>query len=186
MNNVESVTAGKLAITVKYKDGMEMQLLPAIRTKTGVKIPSSSGTEWSDIVNPEKFASKLSEVNARIGFKVVPAIKIIKYINSQFPEKNQLTGYHIESLAIKAFASCQGAETKKELVTKFFSEAKDLVKNHIVDKSNQEIHVDTYLGKVNSQARLGASYQLDLTSRKIKNANNTCSLDAWKDILGEI
>lgn len=186
LSNEESVTAGKLAITVQYKDGMQMQLLPAIRTSTGVKIPDSSGTGWSDIINPEKFASKLSDVNARIGFKVVPAIKIIKYINSQLPEKNQLTGYHIESLAIKSFSSCQGTETKKDLVAKFFSEAKDLVKNPIADKTGQEIHVDSYLGKANSQARLGVSYQLDLTFRKIKNANNTCSLDAWKDILGEI
>lgn len=186
LENVESVTAGQLAITVQYKDGMQIQLLPAIRTKTGIKIPSSSGTEWSDIINPEKFASKLSEVNAKIGFKVVPAIKIIKYINSQFSSKNQLTGYHIESLAIKAFSSCQGTETKKDLVAKFFSETKDLVKSPIADKSGQEIHVDSYLGKANSKARLGVSYQLDLTFRKIKNANNTCSLDAWKDILGEI
>ena len=43
------VSAGKLAVTVKYADGNEIQMLPAIRTKTGVRIAhpeALSGATW--------------------------------------------------------------------------------------------------------------------------------------------
>lgn len=180
------ISKGKLAVTVKYKDGTEIQLLPAIRTGEGLKIPSVLGNKWSAVITPQKFAEKLTDINAKLNGKVVPAIKLIKAINSQFSEQKQMAGYHIESLAIEAFKSCKGNENPKELLSKFFGEAKELVKTPIKDKSNQSIHVDDYLGKKDSESRKSLSYQLDFIYRKINNANNACSEKMWQDIFGDV
>ena len=49
-----SVTAGKLAVTVEYADGTEIQLLPAIRTRTGgVRIAEPGSTKWSNVARPD-------------------------------------------------------------------------------------------------------------------------------------
>lgn len=186
VKGLTSVSDGKLAVTLRFKDGMEIQLLPAIKTQQGIKIPDASGESWSNIVNPNKFADKLSKLNAKVGYKVVPTIKLIKAINSQLPEKNQMTGYHIESLAIKTFSSCKAGETTKDLIGKFFQEAKDAIKTPISDKSGQSIHVDDYLGKRNSETRRRLSYQLDLIARKIKSANDSCSIKTWENIFGDV
>lgn len=180
------VSEGKLAVTVKFKDGTEIQLLPAIRTSEGVKIPSVLGNKWSSVITPQKFAEKLTDINTKLNGKVVPTIKLIKAINSQFSEQKQMTGYHIESLAIEAFKSCNGNENSKELLSQFFGEAKELVKTPIKDKSNQSIHVDDYLGKKDSESRKLLSYQLDFIYRKINNANNACSEKMWQDIFGDV
>ena len=41
-----SVTAGNLAVTVGYSDGTEIQMLPTIRTKAGVRIAEPGSTKW--------------------------------------------------------------------------------------------------------------------------------------------
>ena len=97
------VSRGNLAITLR-KEGMEIQVLPAVREEGKTHIPSARGDRWSDI-NPEGFVRKLTETNQKLGGKVVPVIKLAKIINSQQPEALQLTGYHVESLAIESFKS---------------------------------------------------------------------------------
>jgi len=186
LKNVKSIIGGDLAVTVEFKDGMTIQLLPAIKTKAGIKIPTSNGADWSNIINPGKFADKLTRTNTALYGKVVPAIKLIKAINSQFPEKRQMTGYHIESLAIEAFKSFAGEPTTKNMVAHFFDKAKDFVKSPVKDRTGQSIHVDDYLGARNSDYRKGISFQLEIISRKIKEANRTGSVDLWNGILGEL
>lgn len=186
LKDVKSIDKGNLAVTVEFKDGMTIQLLPAIKTKTGIKIPASSGTEWSNIINPRKFADKLTQINSALNGKAIPAVKVIKSINSQLPEKMQMTGYHVESLAIEAFKSFDGEPTTKNLIMHYFERAKDIVRSPIKDKTGQSIHMDDYLGAKNSDARKGISYQLEFISRKIKEANRTASVDQWNDILGEL
>jgi hypothetical protein len=187
IKNINSIEKGNMAVTVEFKDGMVIQLLPSIRTKTGIKIPSTNGSDWSDIINPAKFAQKLSSVNSALNRKVVPAIKLIKSLNSQFPEKRQMTGYHIESLAIEAFKNFTDPDpTTKKLVRRFFDIAVELVKTPIRDKTGQSIHVDGYLGPKNSDMRKGVSYQLEFMSRKMREADRISSTDLWKDIFGEL
>ena len=73
------VQVGWLAVTVKYPDETEIQLLPAIRTKTGgVRIAQHGTNRWSKVVHPEKFAERLAEVNAKKDGRVVPIIKLAK------------------------------------------------------------------------------------------------------------
>ena len=57
------VETGSLAVTVKYTDGHEIQLLPAIRTRNGYRIANPTRNEWSGVIHPERFAQKLTQVN---------------------------------------------------------------------------------------------------------------------------
>ena len=50
------VRMGKLAVTVGYADKTEIQLLPAIRTRTGgVCIAQPGTTGWSNIAHPDAY-----------------------------------------------------------------------------------------------------------------------------------
>lgn len=187
LRNVEDIRIGKLAVTVRYKDGTEIQLLPAVRKGDGYKIPSQKTGEWSNIIRPDKFASRLTEVNQSCNSKVIPVIKLVKRINSQLPEDQQLSGYHIESLAIEAFKSYPDSKEKttKEMLKYFFEKAKNDVRSPIKDKTGQSIHVDDYLGAEDSRARMRISYTLDRVHRKMKNADELESIEEWDAILGE-
>ena len=54
------VWTGNLAVTVKYSDGHELQLLPAIRTRNGYRIANATRNQWSGVIHPERFAQKLT------------------------------------------------------------------------------------------------------------------------------
>ncbi len=51
------VTHGKLAVSIRYPDGMEIQLLPALRAGDVLKIPAASNQGWSAI-NPSTFRKR--------------------------------------------------------------------------------------------------------------------------------
>jgi hypothetical protein len=184
LTGVKSIKMGDLAVTIEFKDGAVIQLLPAVKTAAGVKIQSAKANTWSE-VNPQGFVNKLTKVNKKLEGKLVPTIKLIKGINSQFSEKRQITGYHIESLAIEVFKSYSGERTTKAMLEHFFKQAKSTVLSPIKDKTGQSVHVDQYLGSRNSENRKGVSFQLDLISRKLNSANNIASIDIWKNALGE-
>lgn len=185
LKNTKDIQKGDLAVTIEFNDGAIIQLLPAVKTADGVKIQSARANKWSEI-NPQGFADKLTRVNKALEGKLVPTVKLIKGINAQFPEKRQMTGYHIESLAIEVFKSYAGERTTKAMLEHFFEQAKSTVLSPIKDKTGQSVHVDEYCGSQNSEQRRGVSYQLGLISRKIKSANNIASIDLWKDALGEL
>ena len=52
------VWTGNLAVTVKYSDGHEIQLLPAIRTRNGYRIANPTRNEWSGVIHPGEVRSK--------------------------------------------------------------------------------------------------------------------------------
>jgi predicted nucleotidyltransferase len=186
LRGVEDISVGKLAVTVVFSDGIEIQLLPAIKHDEGVKIPTGKGDDWSNIIRPDKFAARLTKVNQSHGSKVVPVVKLVKGIISQFPENQQLTGYHIESIAIEAFKRYPDSrQTTKAMLRYFFKRAKDIVKTPIRDKTGQSINVDEYLGPENSARRSQTSYTLDGMYRRMKNADTIGSIDEWSEILGE-
>lgn len=180
------VSVGNLAVTIEYPDGTKIQLLPAIDRGAGVVIPASRGDTWSNVIRPDRFAERLTEVNQACNSKVVPAIKLVKGItNKLLPGEHHLTGYHIESLAIEVFKTYTGRMTIKAMVERFFEGVKDLVIRTIKDKTGQSVHVDDYLGGENSQLRRAISNDLDNISRKIKNANTRAETSAWLEAIGE-
>jgi hypothetical protein len=179
----ENVRKGDMSVTVTFDEG-DLQLLPAIKYKTGVKIPD--GLEWSGVVKPTLFARRLTVLNQKLNGKLIPVIKIIKGINSQFPDKVKLKGYHIEALALQIFEPKVVASPtikSKDLIVSFFSEASDLVKHQIKDISKQNQYVDDYLGKKSDIRRVLAAEVLNRTFRKLELADSGKLTEVWKEII---
>ncbi|WP_221568339.1 CBASS oligonucleotide cyclase [Alkalihalobacillus sp. TS-13] len=180
------VSIGKLAVTVKYSNGNEIQLLPSLKTQTGYKIPSIGSDKWSNVIKPHKFAEKLTKVNRENGNRVVPLIKLFKSINSSAPKSKQLSGYHIESLAINAFKNSDSTpRTFKGMVEYFVRFSKNAVLESVKDSTGQSIHVDDYLGARNSPDRKRISISLKVLEKRIKNANDNQINRVWNDLLGK-
>lgn len=176
------ISKGKLAVTINYTDSIQIQILPCIRTTTGLKIAEFHGANWSSVIKPKKFAEKLSEINSNNGQKVVPVIKLAKTIISNLPEKRQISGYHAESLAIKAFEKYNGSNTPKEMLKHFFNESSKRLLNPIKDNTGQSVHVDDYLGGRNSIRRQIISDSFAQISRKMKNADATEQINSWESL----
>jgi integrase len=173
---------GTLAVTLKFPNA-EIQLLPAIKYKSGYRIADITGKEWS-FIRPRKFTEQLTKVNQANSNKVVPTIKLAKSIISNLPENRQLTGYHIEALAVQIFCNYDGVKTPKALLTHFFREAPNAVLKPLPDITGQSEHVDSYLGAERSLNRRVVSDALNLISRRMQSADNARTVQAWKDILG--
>ena len=177
------VTTGRLAVTVNYADGMQLQLLPALRFGDGLKVPSSRRDGWSDIM-PENFQKALTERNEECGGKLVPTIKLAKAVIGNLPEVQRLTGYHVESLAIAAFRGYDGTKTTAAMLPVFFEKARELVLSPIRDRTGQSVHVDGYLGSANSTERQAASHLLSRIAKRMRNASAHQSTDQWEALFG--
>lgn len=179
------VSAGRMAVTVKYGDRQEIQLLPAAREGERLRIPSSRvENKWST-VDPKRFQQALSKYNAACNGKLVPTIKLAKAIVAQLPESQQLSGYHIESLAIDAFRNYTGPKTTSAMLPHFFEHAKERVLRPMTDSTGQSVHVDGYMGDRDSAMRSNASHILGRISKRIINATAAGSIAQWKDLFGE-
>jgi hypothetical protein len=184
LGDAAKVTAGRLAVTVTYSDGMEIQLLPAVRKSNRLQIPSSRiEGQWSH-VDPEKFQAGLTKYNIACEQKLVPTIKLAKAIIGQLPDEHQLSGYHIESLAIDAFRNYTGTKTTAVMLPHFFDKAKDRVLAPMTDSTGQSVHVDEYMGEASSPMRVNASHLLGRIAKRMSNATASGSLPLWKDLFG--
>ncbi len=178
------VEHGRMAVTVSFKDGMVIQLLPALKADGAhVHVPSSRTEEWSKI-NPVAFQEALTKRNQQCGGKLVPTIKLAKAINGQLPESQRLSGYHMESLAISAFRDYEGPRTTTAMLPTFFERSKELILSPIRDKSGQSVHVDAYLGDANSDARQTMSHVLGRLARRMRNATAAGSTEQWRAMFG--
>ncbi len=174
-----AVSVGKIAVTIGYADGMEIQMLPALRTDAGLRVPAWSANRWSEI-DPTAFTAALTRHNQRLGGKLVPVIKLAKAVNTRFPEPQQLSGYHLESLAIAAFRGYSGELTPSAMLPHFFHRAAELVMTPMADKTGQSLRVDSHLGSANSADRQKLSHVLDRTYRRMQNVLGTQSISAWR------
>jgi hypothetical protein len=178
------VSHGRMAVTVTFKDGMVIQLLPALKTDgVHVHVPSSRTEKWSKI-NPVTFQAVLTKRNTECGGKLVPTIKLAKAIVGQLPESQRLSGYHMESLAISAFKGYDGPKTTTAMLPTFFERSKDLILSPIRDRSGQSVHVDAYLGEDNSVARQTMSHVLGRVARRMRNATAAGSTEQWRTLFG--
>lgn len=179
------ISHGHLAVTATYRDGMVIQVLPAMRTDgVHLRIPSARSTEWSRI-DPQKFQEALTRRNQQCAGKLIPTIKLAKAIVGQLPEKQRLSGYHMESLGIAAFKGYTGDRTTSAMLPYFFSKAKELVLSPIRDKSGQSVHVDGYLNEPGSAARRSASHLLGRIESRMRNATAAASVNQWKALFEE-
>ena len=181
-SDVESVTAGALAVTVKYHDGTEIQLLPAVHRGERNAISSGDGTEWKSI-HPRHFAKALTDLNAAQGRAVVPAIKLAKsVIGAQMAEDTRPSGYHVEALALAAFNEYNGSRNTKAMLTHFFAAAARGVLKPIKDISGQSHHVDERLGEPNSVPRQMLSRDLQRIADTMERSKG---VSEWRRLLGD-
>lgn len=178
------VKSGAIAVTVKRPNGAEFQVIPAVRNGAFLSVPSWDGLGWSKI-DPNKFRKSLTMLNNRLGMKLIPTIKLAKKVVAQLPESRQLSGYHMESLAIEVFKKYDGPNKTSKLLPSFFSKASDAVLLPIKDKSGQSRHVDDYLGGKHSSQRMAISHIFNRLAKRMVNASAAKSSARWNDILGE-
>ncbi len=167
------VSSGDLAVTVKYSDNHEIQVLPAIRTKAGIRIANPSRNQWSGVLHPERFAQKLTKVNRANQGQVIPAIKLTKALAHHLirSDRDKITGYHIESLAIDAFKNYRGATDLKSMLNHLSDYSSKAVHQPIKDSTGQSRYVDDYMGHQDSAARQRAASNF----RRMRDSLNQCT-----------
>lgn len=180
--DVDSVRAGALAVTVRYRDGTEIQLLPAVQKGEHLAISSPDGSQWTTI-HPKRFVQALRDVNAAQGRAVVPAIKLAKaVIAAQLPEDQRPSGYHVEALAIAAFRDYTGSRNPKAMLTHFFAAAARGVLKPIKDISGQSHRLDERLGPAGSEQRQAMAKDLQRIANTMENSS---TLNEWQTVPGD-
>ena len=170
------VTAGKRGVTVKYRKGPEIQILPAIRTDSnGIRLADPGRTGWSKVIRPQVFAEKLNKVDKSNGSRVLPIIKLVKAMaNCHIKrESRKIIGYHIEALAIDAFTGYNDQPQTKDMLDHFLTYSMDAVMSRIVDPTGQSRYVDEYLGAANSDRRKRASSYFENTRGRVRNCDSS-------------
>jgi len=166
-------------VTVDFGD-LQIQLLPAIKTATGYKIPNPRGA-WAEI-QPKEFTSPLTRLNEAVGHKLVPVIKLAKALVANLPERQQLIGYHTEALALELFANYTGSLTYKDMLHHFFLEGSKRVATPIRDTTGQSHYVDSYLAGEGSLDRTMVADAMDRIARRIGNADNVRSVQLVRSL----
>ena len=179
------VSEGNIAVTIQYPDGMEIQILPAVQSNRGLRIPSASGTEWSQVIRPRDFADKLTERNKACAGNLIPVIKLAKAALMEIPGPIKPTGYHIESLAVEAFRRYGGATNHKAMLHHLFRRGSELVLSPIKDSTGQSLNVDQDLGPARSRERRTLQGVMDRIARRMANADRSGSPDEWLASIGE-
>ena len=153
------IRSGDLAVTAEYSDGVEMQFLPAIERKDGIRIADGSRNRWSSVIRPNRFRAKLTKVNQAKAGQVIPAIKLVKGLASQVIQNDdeKIQGYHMESIAIEAFRDYQGPTDLRSMVIHFCESASEIVLEPITDSTGQSRNVDEYMKGARSPRRRRAS-----------------------------
>ena len=182
--NVKSIKSGNMAVTIEYRDGMEIQVLPAIRRKSGalrVPDPDPDTDGWSAVTYPDRFADRLTKVNQANNGKVIPTIKLVKGLAAGviLNEKRRLNGYHIEALAIEAFRNYSGKRDVRSMVIRFCDFASEAVMKPIPDPTEQTKHIDGRLGNAGSGLRKEARNYL----RSMRNRFSKCKTSKELDNL---
>ncbi len=178
---VAEVASGTLAVTITYRDGNTIQIIPAVQREGHVAIPSADAQSWQAI-HPRTFARELTSVNESNQRLVVPTIKLAKSLIGQFPEDQRLSGYHVEALAVEAFSHYDGPYNYADTLKRFFSYASQRVLRPIQDVTGQSVNLDDSLGSADSESRRRAASSLARITRRMESAT---SVDDWRRLLDE-
>jgi hypothetical protein len=177
---VQSVQAGDIAVRVEYRDGMSVEILPALRRGEGFVISSDDGRSWRAI-DPTAFARRLTELNSGLGGALVPTIKLAKAIIGELPENQRLSGYHVEALALDAFRDYRGPRNPAAMLEHMFQSARSGVLHPIKDVTGQSSQVDEYLGEDFSTRRQRIAASLARIARIMDSA---ALISQWQELLG--
>ena len=166
------IDKGTLAVTVKFSD-YEIQLLPAFRENGKVQIADKTGNGWSRPINTLAFTDRLTKTNKMNNNKVIPVIKIVKDLFNNLPKKYQLSGYHIEALAVDAFSSYTGRATLYDMTNHLLKHSIKRVLSPMVDVTGQSGTIDSDLGSQNSIQRQQVSYHIKDISKRFSESDAT-------------
>ena len=167
--------AGTLAVTVTYRDGSQVQLLPAVERDGRTSIASEDGTSWRHI-RPHKFAEKLTAVNDANGGTVVPTIKLTKAVMAGLPGSQRLSGYHVEAIAVDAFKGYTGRRDRMSMLRHLVEHAASAVMRPTGDITGQSVHVDGHLGPAASAARESVQQGLRRLAARLGQATSAADL----------
>ena len=175
-----NVTTGDMAVTVQYSDDIEIQVLPAIRTKSGVRVADPDTNRWSNVVRPERFARKLTSVNQANRGEVIPTVKLVKGMTAHMirSDRDKISSYHLESLAIEAFRNYRGPYDLKSMVRHYVNYSSKAVKKPITDPTGQSRHVDEYMGPADSRRRQRASKTFKTMQRRLDECKTKEDFDS--------
>jgi hypothetical protein len=178
------VSAGNLSAKVKFSDGIEIQLLPAFKTRDGLRIARARGETWSGVIRPDEFAREITRQNQGLSGNLVRAIKLYKIAQSSVPEDDQLTGYHVESIAIDAFRNYTGPMQHKDVFLHLARAARDAVLRPMPERTGQSAYVDSDLGPEGSPERVRISNRIRRMVSRLESANSSADLEAWDQQFG--
>jgi hypothetical protein len=171
-----NITAGRMAVTIRFSDGLELQILPAFRYHSGYKIPNSQGSGWT-ITRPQVFAKLLRERNASVGGKLLPCIKLAKHICEK--KGLEVKSYHLENIALKAFEHYTGPRSEEDMLRHLFNQAKALVATRMKDVTGQEVYVDRYLSSMTARTQMAR--QMATIEKEITEAKGNSN--AWRQLI---
>ncbi len=178
-DNMASIKKGDMAITVKYRDGTEIQLLPALRSGNKVSVPNADQSGWNE-TSPKVFQRALTQSNQTLDGSLVPTIKLMKRMMANLPREKQLTGYHYEALALDAAKNYSGPNTPKSLLLHVLDSASKRVMQPIQDTTGQSRTVDKYMEGAGSLKRRIASDALAGLARRLGAAT---TVEQWRRIV---
>ena len=171
------VQAGRMAVTVRFSDGHELQILPAFRYHSGYRVPDPQGGGWT-VTGPRRFAALLSARNGEVGGKLLRTIKLGKLICGKAGV--EIKSYHLENIALQAFERYTGPRSDQAMLGHLFNFAKTRVMRPMRDITGQETHVDRYLA--DAGARTALARRLATIERSISAAGDRAT--PWRAILG--
>lgn len=178
------VRTGVMAITLRYMEGAEVQLLPAVRSGDArLLVAGGGGARWRD-VGPQDFAGTLREVDRRCGHKLVPVIKLTKAALASIHPDRRPSGHHVESLAVEAFRDYPGPMVTTSMLQWFLRRASTAVLRPVRDASGQTALVDAGLGPANGAARRRLSREIERLWHAMKIASRDGSTAAWLALFG--
>ena len=178
------IRKGQIAITVQYNDGMEIQLIPAVKENRKTLVPAWKEDTWSKI-DPKKFTDALTKRNKECGGKLIPTIKLAKAINSTLSKPHQLSGYHLESLAISVFRDYAGTRTTSHMLPYFFDGVSKRIQWPMTDSTGQSVHVDSDLGRAHSEKRKILKHVFERIAKRMRNASAAKSKARWLAMFNE-
>lgn len=171
-SGVAQISAGRLAVTVSYTDGTQIQLLPAREDGNRLAIASEDGHGWRSI-RPRRFAAKLTQVNQQNNGGVVPSIKLAKaLLERRLPEGQRLSGYHIEAIAVDAFKGYHGPTSREAMLRHLVHHASRAVLKPTGDITGQTVHIDQHLGPAGSAERKRIAVWLRRVDSLLKSAGS--------------
>jgi hypothetical protein len=168
--------SGRMAVTIKFSDGLEVQVLPAFRYHSGYRVPDYRGAGWT-LARPNIFTKLLQQRNKEMGGQLVPSIKLAKQICEN--HGLEIKSYHLSNMAVKAFEQYTGPRSHEEMLRHLFNKAKELTATRTRDITGQGTYVDSYL--TSNAQRIRLAQQLGAIEQQIARAEGNG--ERWRKLL---